>query len=192
MGKNEWRYENEYPLARTDYRKLYFAGGGHANSGRGDGRLTWKPPLDESKADQYTYDPAHPVNSSGGAAGQQSLEKRDDILVYTSEALSDALEVTGPVKVVLFGSSDAPDTDFVARLIDVFPDGRALSMASGILRARYRSGTTRPALLQPGGLVELPIDLIGTSNVFAKGHRIRVDVTSSDFPAFDRHLKSPP
>jgi putative CocE/NonD family hydrolase len=115
------------------------------------------------------------------------VESRGDVLVYTSAFLTEPVEVTGPVKVVLYASSDARDTDFVAKLVDVFPDGRAISVAEGIVRARYREGAHKGSLLEPGRVYEFTVDLVGTSNEFARGHRIRVDVTSSHFPQFDRN-----
>jgi uncharacterized protein len=198
MGKNVWRQENEFPLARTQYKKMYLSSGGRANGSTGDGRLSWEPPPATSSPDRYDYDPARPVPSTGGnnccgtptlsgPRDQRPIEKREDVLVYTSEPLSRELEVTGPVKVLLCAASDAPDTDFVAKLVDVFPDGRAINMCEGILRARYREGTSRPKPLEPGKVYELAIDLIGTSNVFMPGHRIRLDITSSHFPQFDRN-----
>jgi putative CocE/NonD family hydrolase len=197
MGRNQWRYENEWPPARAEYRKLYLHSGGRANSNRGDGKLAWEPPASASP-DRYTYDPENPVPSLGGnnccgvpsPAGpqdQREIEGRNDILVYTSDFLERELEVTGPVKVVLHASSDAVDTDFVAKLIDVYPDGRTMGMAEGIVRARYRESLSRPRLLEPGKAYEFAIDLVGTSHVFLPGHRIRVDVTSSHFPQFDRN-----
>ncbi len=198
MGENQWRQENEYPLARTNYRKMYFHSDGAANSDRGNGRLSWTAPGPSSKPDTYRYDPDSPVPSTGGnnccgtptPAGpmdQRSIEKRHDILVYTSEFLKEDIEVTGPVKVMMHASSDAPDTDFVAKLIDVFPDGHAYNMAEGIVRARYRESLSRPKMLEPGKSYEFTIDMVGTSNLFRKGHRIRVDITSSHFPQFDRN-----
>ena len=198
MGKNVWRTENEFPLARTQYKKMYLSSGGKANGNNGDGRLSWSVGTKTFTPDRYEYDPAHPVPSTGGnnccgtptlsgPRDQRPIEKRDDVLVYTSEPLSQDLEVTGPVKVVLYASSDAPDTDFVAKLIDVFPDGRAINVCEGVLRARYRESKSRPVPLDPGKTYELAIDLIGTSNVFLPGHRIRVDITSSHFPQFDRN-----
>ena len=198
MGKNVWRQENNYPLARTDYRKLYFSSGGHANTNHGDGRLSWQAPAGEAAPDRYVYDPLHPVPSTGGnnccgtptlsgPRDQRPIENRQDVLVYSSDPLTRELETTGPVKVMLSASSDAPDTDFVAKLIDVYPDGRAINVCEGILRARYREGASRPQLLEAGKIYELPINLVGTSIVFLKGHRIRVDVTSSHFPEFDRN-----
>jgi putative CocE/NonD family hydrolase len=198
MGRNQWRYENEYPLKRADYRKLYFHSGGRANTSRGDGRLSWDPPPASSKPDQYRYDPENPVPSLGGndccgvptPAGprdQRPIESRNDILVYTSEVLNREIEVTGPLRVVLHASSDAVDTDFTAKLIDVYPDGRSFNVADGILRARYRESLSKPKLLERGKVYELTIAMPGTSNVFLPGHRIRVNVTSSNFPQFDRN-----
>jgi putative CocE/NonD family hydrolase len=198
MGANVWRQENEYPLTRTQYRNLYLSSGGHANTAGGDGRLSWQIPAAGSAEDRYDYDPRDPVPSTGGnnccgtptvsgPRDQKSIEKRGDVLVYTSEAVDEPLEVTGPVKVVLYASSDALDTDFVAKLIDVFPDGRAINLCEGVLRARYRESLSRPKPLEPGKVYPFEIRLTGTSNVFLKGHRLRVDVTSSHFPEFDRN-----
>jgi hypothetical protein len=198
MGRNEWRYEKEWPLARADYRKLYLHSGGKANTDRGDGRLSWQAPPAGAPPDRYEYDPDNPVPSVGGntccgvptPAGprdQRPISWRKDILVYSSDYLEKELEVTGPVKLVLHASSDAVDTDFVAKLIDVHPDGRAINVAEGIVRARYRESLSKPKLLEPGQVYEFTIDLVATSNVFLPGHRIRVDVTSSHFPQYDRH-----
>jgi putative CocE/NonD family hydrolase len=164
----------------------------------GDGVLSWEAPANSAPPDRYEYDPATPVPSTGGnnccgtptlsgPRDQRPVEKRQDVLAYSSAPLGQDLEVTGPVKLLLYASSDAPDTDFVAKLIDVYPDGRAINVCEGILRDRYRHGTSRPEALEPGKVYELPIDLVGISNVFLQGHRIRVDVTSSHFPQFDRN-----
>jgi uncharacterized protein len=198
MGRNEWVLENEYPLARTEYRPFYFASGGKANSDRGDGRLTWQKPTASSPADRFRYDPNDPVPSIGGnnccgtptPAGprdQRPTERRPDVLVYTSEPLSQEIEVTGPVKVVLHASSDAPDTDFVAKLVDVYPDGTSYNMAEGIVRARYRESVAASTPLTPGKVYRFEIDMVGTSVAFLTGHRIRVHITSSHFPQFDRN-----
>ncbi|MBM3797703.1 MAG: CocE/NonD family hydrolase [Acidobacteria bacterium] len=189
MGRNEWVAENEYPLARTQYRDMYLHAGG---------KLSWTAPAGEAAPTQYRYDPDNPVPSLGGnnccgtptPAGpkdQGPLDSRGDILRYTSEFLSEPVEVTGPVKLVLHAATDAPDTDFVAKLIDVYPDGRALNMAEGIVRARYREGTDKPKLLDKGKVYEFTVDMVGTSVEFLKGHRIRVDIASSHFPQFDRN-----
>lgn len=189
MGRNEWVGENEYPLARTQYKKMYLHPGG---------KLGWAEPPAGAKTVSYRYDPENPVPSLGGnnccgtptPAGpkdQRPLDGRGDILRYTSEILAEPMEVTGPVKLVLHASSDAPDTDFVAKLIDVYPDGKALNMAEGIVRARYREGADKPKLLEPGKTYEFTIDMVGTAVEFQPGHRIRVDITSSHFPQFDRN-----
>jgi uncharacterized protein len=198
MGKNQWRAENEYPLARAQYRKLYLRSAGDANSARGGGLLSWDAPQSDSKPDQYHYDPDMPVPSVGGSnccgaptpsgpVDQRPVESRNDVLVYTSGYLDEEIEVTGPLKMTLYASSDAVDTDFVAKLVDVYPDGRAINLAEGIVRARYRESLSRPKLMEPGKTYAFEIDMLATSNVFLKGHRIRVDVTSSHFPQFDRN-----
>ena len=198
MGRNEWVYEREYPIARTDYRAFYFASAGKANGSAGDGRLTWTKPTVSASSDRFTYDPNNPVPSLGGnnccgtptAAGpqdQRPIEKRQDVLVYTSDALTEELEVTGPVKIVLHAASDAVDTDFVAKLVDVYPDGTSYNMAEGIVRARYRESLSKPSLMKPGQVYKFEIDLVGTSVAFQKGHRIRVQIASSHFPQFDRN-----
>ena len=201
MGRNEWRYEHEYPLAGTKYTPLYLHSGGGANGSRGDGRLSWEAPAADSPPDRYTYDPSNPVPSLGGAnccgvgtpsgpRDQRPIEHRPDVLVYTTEILSEPIEVVGPLNLVLHASSSAVDTDFVAKLIDVYPDGRPVNVAEGILRARHRQGFDRQVLMDPGEVYEMEIDMIGTANRFRKGHRIRVHVTSSHFPQFSRNLNN--
>jgi putative CocE/NonD family hydrolase len=201
MGRNQWRQTSAYPLPETKYTKLYLDSGGRANSYRGDGRLRWDPPSDRSPADQYRYNPNHPVPSHGGSnccgaptpAGprdQRPIEKRNDVLVYTSDILGQPVEIAGPVKVVLYASSDAPDTDFVAKLVDVYPDGKAYNLCEGLLPARYREGLSAPRYLESGKVYEFTIDLIGTANVFQPGHRIRLDIAGSHFPQFARSLNT--
>jgi putative CocE/NonD family hydrolase len=198
MGRNVWREEREYPLARARATPMYLSSGGHANSHIGDGRLSWTRPSSGAEADHYTYDPDRPVPSVGGnqccgtptptgPRDQRAVESRSDVLVYTSDFLQEEVEVTGPVTLVLFAASDAVDTDFVAKLVDVYPDGHAFNVAEGIVRARYREGVERARLLEPGTVYRFEISLVGTSNAFLRGHRIRVDVTSSHFPHFDRN-----
>lgn len=198
MGRNEWVYEREYPLARTNYRPFYFTSGGNANRDRGDGRLTWEKPTSSSTPDRFRYDPEDPVPSLGGnnccgtptSAGpqdQRPIEGRQDVLIYTSDVLQEEIEATGPVKVVVYASSDSVDTDFVAKLVDVYPDGSSYNMAEGIVRARYRESVSKPSPLTPGQVYRFEIDLVGTSIAFHKGHRIRVHMTSSHFPQFDRN-----
>ena len=201
MGRNRWRFHDDYPLPETQYRELYFHSGGKANSYRGDGSLSWDSPGDHEPTDGYRYDPDHPVPSHGGAnccgsptligpVNQRPVEQRNDVLVYTSDFLKEEVDVTGPVKVVLYASSDAVDTDWVAKLVDIYPDGKAYNVAEGILRARHREGQDKPKLMDPGTVYRFEIDLLATSNAFLPGHRIRVDITSSHFPQFNRHLNT--
>ncbi|MXZ68821.1 MAG: CocE/NonD family hydrolase [Acidimicrobiia bacterium] len=195
MGDAEWRSENEWPLARTDYRRLYLHGGGDARSLSGTGSASFDPPADEP-ADRFVYDPENPVPTLGGCdvmldnAGpkdRSKLHERTDVLVYTSKPLDGDLEVTGPVTMTLYAASSAPDTDFTATLCDVHPDGRAIIVCEGIRRARYRDSVTDPALMAPGTPYEFTIDMWQTSQVFKAGHRLRVEVSSSNFPRFDRN-----
>ena len=201
MGANAWRDEQEWPLARAVNTHYYLHSNGGANSLHGNGYLTTDlPEHDESASDKYDYDPNNPVITRGGALllspeyppgpfDQQPTESREDVLVYTSGELKEDLEVTGPIKVHLWAVSSAPDTDFVARLVDVHDDGYAQNLTDGIIRARYRHferGET-PSLIEPGKAYEYEIDLWATSNVFKAGHRIRLEVTSSNFPRWDRN-----
>ncbi len=195
MGANCWRYENEWPLARTRWTRLYLAGGGRANTAGGDGLLAERP---SGTPDHFTYDPMNPVPTHGGAwcftnvglKDQRALEKRSDVLVYTSAPLPEPLEVTGPVSAELYISSSAPDTDFTLKLVDVAPDGTALGITDGIVRVRYRNGVPEGELLKPGEVVRVTIECPPTSYLFRKGHRIRVDISSSNFPAFSRNLNT--
>jgi putative CocE/NonD family hydrolase len=196
MGENRWRDEQEWPLARTRYTKYYLQSAGKANTSSGDGQLVTKVPS-ANATDTYTYDPANPVPTKGGnllpvglGAGpmeQGEVSKRDDVLVFTTAPLTQDTEVTGNISVTLYAASSAPDTDFTAKLVDVHPDGKAYNLADGIIRARYRESLERPALIEPGKVYEYKIDLWATSNVFKKGHRIRVDLSSSNFPKYDRN-----
>jgi uncharacterized protein len=194
MGDNRWRDENEWPLARTRYTKIYLRGGGRANSLNGDGALAFDAPGEEP-ADNYIYDPDDPVPTRGGTTlairpgvfDQTEIEKRDDVLVYTSKVLESDIEVTGPITMRLFAASSAPDTDFTAKLVDVRPDNYAQNIAGGIVRARFRESLSAPALITPGRVYEYAIDLWATSQVFKAGHRIRLEVSSSNFPHFDRN-----
>ena len=198
MGTNQWREEQEWPLARTRFTPFYFHSAGEANSLLGDGGLSTTPPVDE-QPDRYLYNPTFPVPTRGGcnccnpeivawgAYDQRPVEYRNDVLVYTSDPMEEDMEATGPVIVKLFASTDARDTDFTAKLVDVDPDGYAVNLCDGIIRGRYRESTSHQRLLEPGTIYEFTIDLWPTSNVFKKGHRIRVDVSSSNFPRFDRN-----
>jgi putative CocE/NonD family hydrolase len=196
MGANVWRQEGEWPLARTCYVSYYFHSGGLANTLNGDGTLSPEPPIEEPP-DHYFYDPQDPVPSLGGktlpsgippgAFDQREVEARADVLCYTSAPLPRDLEVTGPLGVTLYAASSAPDTDWVARLVDVHPDGFAQNLQEGILRASHRISSLAPSRIRPGEVYEYSIDLWATSNVFPAGHRIRVEISSSNFPHWDRN-----
>jgi putative CocE/NonD family hydrolase len=195
MGENQWRREDEWPLKRTRFTDYFLHGSGHANSMKGDGALDTAEPADES-ADSFTYDPKNPVPTIGGnnlvgaPAGpydQSKVEERDDVLVYSTKPLEHDTEMTGPVRLALWAASTARDTDFTAKLVDVHPDGKAYNLCDGILRARYRLDRNNPALLEPGKPESFNIDLWVTGNVFLRGHQIRLEVSSSNFPRFDRN-----
>ncbi|MCY4109431.1 MAG: CocE/NonD family hydrolase [Chloroflexi bacterium] len=201
MGSNVWRDEHEWPLDRTDWQKWYLHSGGNANTLHGDGSLSPDAPSDEP-ADTFVYDPAAPVQTLGGnnccnpeivpwgPYDQRPVEMRGDVLCYTSEPLEREVEVTGPIKLTLFAESDARDTDWTGKLVDVRPDGYALNLCDGILRARFRDDPANPTLLDPGKVYEYRLDLDVTGNVFKRGHRIRFDVSSCNFPRFDRNLNT--
>ncbi|MEN8229075.1 MAG: CocE/NonD family hydrolase [Bacteroidota bacterium] len=182
MGENKWRFENEWPLSRTDYQKYYF----HSEE-----EMSTKHPKKES-SDQFIYRPEDPVPTIGtmGPYDQRAVEERQDVLVYTSPPLKQDLEVTGPVKAIVYASSSAVNTDFTAKLVDVYPDGRAIRICEGIIRADHRNPDVPPSLIVPGKIYEYTIDLWATSNLFLKGHRIRVEISSSNFPRFDRNLNT--
>ncbi len=193
-GNGRWRHENEWPLARTHYTRYYLHSDGSANTRSGDGTLSTVPPGAEPP-DRYVYDPADPAPTlrgntlmiPHGVADQRSTEDRGDVLVYTSDPLEQDLELTGPIKVQLFAASSAVDTDFTAKLVDVRPDGYAQNIQDGIIRARYRSSARQPTFITPGQVYEYTIDLWATSQVFKAGHRLRVEISSSNFPRFDRN-----
>ncbi len=204
MGKNEWRGENEWPLARTPWTKFFLHSGGRANSRMGDGTLSTTAPRTEP-ADEFSYDPGTPVPTVGGSvcsactpgqqvvdgpADQAAVELRHDVLVYTSAPLERGLEVTGPLSITLYVSSDARDTDFTAKLVDVHPDGRAFNIQEGIHRMRFREGYGKTVWMAPGQVYPVTIDLEATSNFFKAGHRIRIDVSSSNFPRWERNLNT--
>lgn len=200
MGDNVWRDEYEWPLERTQYNKYYFHSNGNANTLNGDGALNFNVPVDETE-DTFVYDPLNPVPTYGGAnmlpgsllhrlhgpKDQTKIETRQDVLVYTSQPLEEVLEVTGPITATIYASSTAIDTDFTVKLVDVHLDGYAQILTDGILRGRYRENREEAKLLTPGEIYEYKIDLAATSNVFKPGHRIRVEVSSSNFPRFDRN-----
>ncbi len=194
MGENHWRQEHEWPLARTHYNKYYFHSEAPANTSAGGGTLSTVPPSDETP-DSYVYDPSDPVPTKGGntliipqgVADQRQVEDRQDVLVYTSDPLQRDMEITGPIKVHLHAASSSVDTDFTAKLIDVRPDGYAHNLQDGIVRARFRTSAAEPSQIIPGSVNEYVIDLWATSQVVRAGHRLRVDISSSNFPRFDRN-----
>jgi uncharacterized protein len=201
MGTDQWREEDDWPLARTKLTKYFLHSQGGANTASGNGSLsTLAPGIEPS--DKIVYTPDKPVPTVGGplccdsdhlAPGprdQRSVEQRDDVLVYSSPPLDHDLEVTGPIRLEFFAASSAVDTDFTAKLVDVFPDGTAINLTEGILRARYRDSQVTAAPLVRGQCYLLSIDLWSTSNVFRAGHRVRLELSSSNFPRFDRNLNT--
>jgi putative CocE/NonD family hydrolase len=201
MGDNVWRDEQEWPLTRARSVKYYLHSQGKANSTNGDGTLSPQPPGDEPP-DVFLYNPADPVPTrggplcchayfmAGGAYDQQEIERRHDVLVYSTPPLERDVEVTGPITVTLWAATSAADTDFTAKLVDVCEHGCARNLTDGIIRARYRDSRSTPSLVEPGRAYGYTIDLWATSNVFKAGHRIRVEVSSSNFPRFDRNTNT--
>jgi uncharacterized protein len=197
MGANHWRTENEWPLARAHVKPYYLRAGDPGNATTlYDGQLSLEPPSAAEAFASYTYDPRDPVPTLGGntlylPSGPTDQRKAEvKCLTFSSGPLDRDLEVTGPLKAVLHAKSSAVDTDWVVRLSDVYPDGRSILIADGILRARYRESLSEPSLIAPGRVYRYDIDLWATSNVFKAGHRLRVSVTSSNFPRWSRNLNS--
>jgi putative CocE/NonD family hydrolase len=202
MGINKWQSADTWPPAGVQPMKMYLGSGGKANTLNGDGALASAAPGADSP-DKFTYDPMSPVPSygggvcctgnavTGGAFDQRKMEERQDILVYTSEPLKEGIEVSGPIDVTLYVSSDAKDTDFTVKVIDVEPDGKAFNLDETIQRARYREGYDKPPVwMQAGKVYKLTFQPMTTSNFFGVGHRIRIEVSSSNFPRFDRNLNT--
>ena len=202
MGLNKWQSSDTWPPRGAEPMTLYLSSDGKANTLDGDGVLTPKPPAAD-RPDGFSYDPMHPVPSyggnvcctgnavQGGAFDQRKMESRPDILVYTSEPLKEGLEVSGPVDVSLYVSTDVKDTDFTLKLLDVYPDGKAYNLDETIQRARYREGYDKPpVMMEPGKVYRVPLSPMTTSNFFEAGHRIRIEVSSSNFPRFDRNLNT--
>jgi putative CocE/NonD family hydrolase len=200
MGANRWRYEYEWPLARARQTAFYLHSSGHANSVHGDGRLDAAPLAIGTPPDTYVYDPADPVPTLGGQMSthvdlwgpqdRQPVQQRPDVLVYTTTPLQHDLEITGPVELELHAASDAVDTDFTATLTDVHPDGRAIHVCEGIQRASFRESLEHPTAIEPGVIYPYRISLWETSLVVARGHRIRLEVSSSNFPRYARNLNT--
>jgi len=193
MGENKWRDEQEWPLARARPTRFFLRGGGHANTAQGDGRLATDPPVEGEPPDTYVYNPRDPVPTRGGAmlstrAGireQNKVEGRQDVLVYTTAPLPSDLEVTGPVSATLIVSTTAASTDFTVKLVDVHQDGKAYNVSDGVLRRGYSKADTAD-----GAAREITIELWPTSMLFRQGHRIRVEVSSSNFPRYDRNTNT--
>jgi putative CocE/NonD family hydrolase len=201
MGKNEWRDEDDWPLARAKNTRYYLHSTSGANGLAGNGTLSTTGPGEE-KADQYVYDPNDPVPTIGGPLccgalptgigpeDQRPAEGRTDMLVFSTPAFAKDTEVTGPVTLDLYVSSSAVDTDFTGMLVDVWPNGFAQNLTSGILRMRYRNSQEKQELANPGETYHVTVDLWATSNVFLAGHKLRLEVSSSNFPRFDRNLNT--
>ncbi len=201
MGQNAYRQESDWPPPEGKLTRYFLHSGGSANSLRGDGGLSAMPPKKETP-DKFTYDPANPVPTIGGSLccdaehyepgprDQRAAENRNDVLVYSTKPLAEDLEVTGPVMLELWAKSSAVDTDFTAKLVDVSPDGFATNLTDGILRMRYRESQERQVLMNPDQVYKVTVDLWATSNVFKKGHVMRLEVSSSNFPRFDRNLNT--
>jgi len=201
MGRNVWREEDDWPLARARNTQFYLHSSGKANSLQGDGSLSTEAPKAEA-SDHFVYDPADPVPTRGGqlccdpvhlapgAFDQRPVESRSDVLVYTTPAFQEEFEVTGPVTLELYVTSSAVDTDFTAKLVDVWPNGFAQNLTEGILRMRYRKSQEKAELMKPGETYKVAVDLWATSNNFLAGHKLRLEISSSNFPRFDRNLNT--
>ena len=201
MGKNAWREEEDWPLARAKATRYFLHSSGSANGPAGNGALSAAAPAAEP-ADRYVYDPADPVPTRGGPLccsilppgpgpqDQRPAEARNDVLVFSTAPFSQDTEVTGPVSLDLYASTSAVDTDFTAKLVDVWPNGYAQNLTEGILRLRYRHSQEKPEMATPGEIHHFTVDLWATSNVFLAGHRLRLEISSSNFPRFDRNLNT--
>jgi len=202
MGSNIWQSSEVWPPENVEMTTWYLNSGGNANTLNGDGILTMKNTGKKDLPDSYIYDPHNPVPSYGGnfccygnaidvgSFDQRKMEMRNDILVYSSEILEEGIEVSGFIETTLYVSSDAKDTDFTVKLIDVYPDGRAFNLDETIQRARYRDGYDKEVFMEDSKVYKIEMTPLSTSNYFAKGHRIRIEVSSSNFPRFDRNLNT--
>jgi uncharacterized protein len=202
MGINKWQSSDTWPPRGAQQMSFFLSSAGKANTLNGDGVLSASAPSSDNP-DRFEYDPMNPVPSLGGnvcctgnaiSAGsydQRKNEARPDVLVYTTEPLKEGTEVSGPIEVTLYVSSDAKDTDFTVKLIDVYPDGRAYNLDETIQRMRYRDGYDKPeAWMQAGKVYKVSLGPMNTSNYFEAGHRIRIEISSSNFPRFDRNLNT--
>ncbi len=202
MGLNKWQSSDTWPPKGAEPMTFFLSSGGKANTLDGDGTLTAAAPAAD-RPDAFTYDPMHPVLSyggnvcctgnaiTGGAFDQRKMEAQPEILVYSSEPFATGIELSGPIEPTLYVSSDAKDTDFTVKVIDVYPDGRAYNLDESIQRMRYRDGYDKPlAWMEPGRVYKVTLQPLTTSNYFAAGHRLRIEVSSSNFPRFDRNLNT--
>jgi len=202
MGLNKWQSSDTWPPEGAEMVTFYLTSNGSANSVFGDGRLSTNPPGPEDNPDAFTYDTAFPVPTHGGGfccmgdayrAGsfdQRQIEARQDILIFSTNPFKEGVEVSGSIKITLYVSSDVKDTDFTVKLLDVYPDGRAYNLDETIQRARYREGFDKQVFMENGKVYKLPVSSMSTSNYFAPGHRIRIEVSSSNFPRFARNLNT--
>jgi putative CocE/NonD family hydrolase len=198
MGRNEWQDQSDWPIPGTQFVKYYLGSNGRANSLFGDGKLRLQPSpavRTSAPADHFTYNPLDPVPfimestyaQLGGPDDYRPVERRDDVLVYTTDFLEEARVICGPVRAHLSVASTALDTDFMVKLIDVWPNGFAQRLTDGMVRARYRDGGGKPSLIEPGKIYGIDVDAWNTCQEFSKGHRLRVEVASSAFPKYDRN-----
>ncbi len=202
MGANVWRDAQDWPIPGTRFTKFYLHSRGQANSLFGNGQLTTEPPVGGEPSDHYVYDPANPVPSKGGHSccfatvapvgpyDQTDIEKRADVLIYSTPLLSEAVEVTGPITVKLYAASSAPDTDWTAKLVDVAPSGKIINLNNGIVRASHRNSLATHEPIDPEKPYEYTITVFPTSNLFKVGHQIRLEISSSNFPHYDRNLNT--
>lgn len=199
-GRNQWRRESAWPPADAREVRYYLRGGGRARSAAGDGVLSRDAPGEEPP-DQFEYDPANPVPTDGageccgenvpaGPRDQRPVERRSDVLVYSTLPLEREVELAGPVTLKLFASTSARDTDWTVKLVDVAPDGYAMNLTDGVLRARFRQSFARPELLVPGQIAAFAVEAGQTGHVLLKGHRLRLEVSSSNFPRFSRNTNT--
>ncbi|MEO8620204.1 MAG: CocE/NonD family hydrolase, partial [bacterium] len=202
MGMNKWQSSDQWPPRGAEPLTFYLNSGGNANTLNGDGTLSTAKPTSD-KPDRFSYDPAKPVMSHGGnvccqgnAVGAGSLDQREvearpDVLVFTSDAFTEGTELSGPIIPTLFVDSDAKDTDFTVKILDVYPDGKAYNLDESIQRMRYRNGYDKPLVwLEKGKVAKVTLQPLNTSNYFEKGHKLRIEVSSSNFPRFDRNLNT--
>jgi putative CocE/NonD family hydrolase len=201
MGSNKWQSSDTWPPEGARPVTYYLAGAGHANSLTGDGSLLTAPDAKDAP-DKFVYDPMNPVPTNGGgfcclgpeykpgAVDQRGVEARNDVLVYSTGPLKEGIEVSGPIDVTLYVSSDAKDTDFTVKLVEVLPDGTAYNIEENIQRVRYREGYTKPVWMERGKVYKVTFQPMQTSNYFAPGHQLRIEISSSNFPQFDRNLNT--